>query len=453
MDLKNKALEELKRTKEDLAWLAYYDELTSLPNRVFFNQILHKAINHAKRHQKILAILFINLDGFKEISNRFGQTIADLVLKEISTRLSSSLRDEDLLARLEGDEFIVLLNDINKPKFASAVAEKILKNCSQPIKVDTHEVSVTASIGISVFPNDANSLEDLVKNADTALFQSKHAGGNTYQFHAQELDIEAREYIKLKTHLLNAIQNNEFSLYYQPKLHLKKGSITGIEALIRWVHPELGIVNPATFIPVAEEAGLIAQIGEWALREACKMNKHWQEEGYEHMTVAVNLSHKQFHDAKLPQTITNVLNETGLSPQYLELEMTEETVMDHIETAAAVLEKLKSTGVQISLDHFGIGYTSISHLKLFPVNVLKIDQSFIKGIPNNPNDVAITNAFIQLAHNLGFEVIAEGVETAEQVQYLSNQGCDMVQGYFLSHPLPAQKIELQFKKLSDRVLL
>lgn len=423
------------------------ESLTELPNRLLFNEALNKAISHAKRHNKVCAVLIIDIDAFKNINATLGESVGNYVLKEIGKRLIKTLRTEDLVAHLEGDEFIVLLNDITKPKFASIVAEKVLQVCAEPIK----EFSLTASIGISIYPNDGLSLENMLKNADTALYKAKHQGGNTYQFYTHGMNLEAREFIKLESDLRNAIDKNQLVLYYQPKLYIKKGSITGVEALLRWAHPELGILHPGQFIPIAEDIGLITKIGEWALNEACKMNKHWQNEGYEHFTVALNLSPKQFEHPDLTKTIGTILKETELDPKYLELELSESTIMDNIDVAKNRLDGIKALGVQLSIDRFGSGYTSISHLKQFPISAIKIDQSYIQGVPNNPNDTAITNAFIGLAHHLGLEVVAEGVETAEQVQYLTMQNCDIVQGYYLSHPLPAQKIVLQFKKLMDRV--
>lgn len=437
----------------ELTQLAHYDNLTDLPNRVFFNDILNKAISHAKRHKKILAILSINLDSFKNINTSFGRVVGDSMLKATAKRFSNTLRAEDVLARLDGDEFIILLNDIGKPKFASVVAEKLLKACSQPLTIDSHEISVTASVGICIYPSDGESLEVLLNNVNRALDTVKRAGGNNYQFYTREMDMEAHEYVQLENALRKALSNNELVLYYQPKLLIKRGNIAGVEVLIRWSHPQLGLINPAKFIPIAEETGFIMQIGEWALHEACKMNKHWQDEGYEHVTVAVNLSPKQFYHPDIANTIAKVLNETGLNPNYLEIEITEATVMDNIEMTTNILDKIKATGVKISIDHFGTGYISISHLKKIPISAVKIDQSFIKGIPQIPNDIAITNAFIALAHNLGLEVVAEGVETVEQAQYLASQNCDMIQGYFLSHPVPEQKITLQFKKITDKVLI
>ena len=443
----------LRADKDCLTQIAKYDDLTSLPNRVFFNEILNKSINHARRRQKHLAILLIDLDRFKQINARLGQAQCDIVLKEIGKRLISTLRTEDVVAKLDDDEFAILLNDIGKPKFASTVAEKILAVCSHPMKVNDYEFTLTASIGISVYPNDGLSLEDLLRNADSALYKAQQGGGNNYQFHADELDLEAREYIQLGAALRDALNNNELILYYQPKLRVRDGNITSVEALMRWEHPALGVIQPSKFIPLAEETGLIMKIGEWAIREACRTTKYWQDEGYQHLSVSVNLSTRQFHHPETPKMITNALRMTGLNPQYLEFEINENTVMDNTEFSTAILENIKNTGVKISIDHFGTGYSSISHLKQIPVSAIKIDQTFIRGVPNNPDDCAIVQAIISLAHHLGLEVIAEGVESAEQVMYLSELNCDLVQGYFLSHPQSAQKVVSQFTKLRDEALV
>ncbi len=443
----------LIRDRECLTRIARYDDLTTLPNRVFFNEVLNKSISHAKRHQKILSVLLIDLDKFVEIHEKIGEAQSNHILKEIGRRFTNVLRSEDILAKLDGEEFIVLLNDIKQSKFASAVAEKLLQVCAYPMKIDEQEFSITASIGIGIYPGDGESLEEILQNVDDALFKAKHQGGNMYQFFRYELDVEAREYIQIESALKNAMQNNELALFYQPKLHIRKGKIVGLETLMRWEHPTLGIISPSKFIPLAEECGLIMQLGEWALRKACRTNKYWQDEGYEHVTVSVNLSPKQFYHPDMAKTIANVLKSTGLSPNYLELEITENTVMGNVEMAEKILREIKAIGVNISIDHFGSGYTSISYLKLFPINAIKVDQNFIKGITTNPNDSAITNAIIALAHTLGLEVVAEGVETAEQVQQLSNFQCDMIQGYFLSHPVSAHKIILQLRKLSEVALL
>lgn len=434
--------------KEHLVRLAHYDNLTSLPNRVFFNEMLTKTLSHAKRHKKTLAILFIDLDRFKTINDALGHPMGDLVLKEIAARFTTVLRAGDVLARLGGDEFIILLNDIAHPKYASPVAEKLLQLCAEPIKISAHEFFITTSIGIATFPTDGTSLEDLLKNADMAMYKAKKSGGGVYQYYTKEMNLEAHEHIQLEASLRKALTNNEFVLYYQPKLNLSDGQIKGVEALIRWENPELGMISPAKFIPLAEETGLIMPIGEWALREACRANKSWQMQGFNPISVAVNLSPKQFRHQDIDQLVAKVLADTGLDPQYLEIEITETAVMDNVESAINRLKEIKAMGVEISIDDFGTGYTSISYLKQFSVSILKIDQSFVKGLPENPDDVAITIAVIALAHSLGIKVVAEGVETPEQLQFLADHDCDLVQGYYLSPPLPEAKILTQLTKMN-----
>lgn len=432
--------------------IARFDTLTGLPNRIFFNEILNKSLSYAKRRNKILAILIIDLVGFKKLNEQHGRTIGDCVLKEMAVRFAAVLRSEDLLAKLDNDQFIVLLNDIDKPKFASAVAEKLLQACARLTQVKELALNLTASIGIAVFPSDGDLLNDLLNNADAALYKAKKAGQGVYQYHAQAMNTEAREFIQMSGAMRKALKNNELVLYYQPKLNLKKGKITSVEALIRWMHPELGLLTPDKFMPIVEETGLSMALGEWVLREACRINKHWQKEGYGHITVSVNLSPKQFYHPDFPQQLFSVLEESGLNPSYLELEIGESTVMDKVEEAAAIFDKIKPTGVRIAIDHFGAGYTSIRYLKKFPISVVKIDPQYIQGTPSIPNDTAITTAFIGLAHHLGLEALAEGVETAEQVEFLSAQHCDLIQGYFLSHPVPADKINTHFNKLTEEVL-
>ena len=439
--------------KDEIASLMQSNHLNTLQSHIFFNETLNKAIHHSNRHKKILAMLSINIDSFKTIISSYGREAADEILRVMTDRFLKVLRTEDILKKFEEDEFIVLLTDIGKPKFASTVAEKLLRACKQPLKMNDKEFFLTLSIGICIYPGDGESLEELLEHGNLVLDTVKQAGGNNYQFYTNEMDIEAREYIKLGQALRQAIENNQLVLYFQPKLHLKQGDIIGVECLIRWFHPEFGAIEPSKFIKLAEETGLILTLGEWVLYEACKINKYWQDEGFEHMTIGINLSHKQFYHPDIVKAISKALIATGLNPNYLELEITETTVMDDIELASRILNEIKAIGVKITIDHFGTGYTSITHLKKLPVSTLKIDQSFIKGIPYNLDDLAITNAFIALAHHLGLQIVAEGVETAEQVQYLAAQNCDMIQGYFLSYPLSAQKITSQFKKLMDNVLL
>lgn len=433
-----------------LSSVAHYDKLTALPNGVVFNEILNKTVNRASRHEKLLALLLIDIDGFDNV-NIILNNKSDAILKELGKRFQMTLRKDDILAKLDGSEFIVLLNDIPKAKFASTVAEKLLNACSQAIHAGHQDFFLTASIGICIFPNDGSSLEELLKHLNTALYEVKHAGGGAYQFYTEEMNAEAHEFIQLESALRKAIEHNELILYYQPKLDLKNGTINGVEALLRWEHPTLGVIYPDQFLPIAEETGLIMQIGEWALREACKANKHWQDEGYEHISVAINLSPKQFAHPDLIKTIKKILTDTDLNPNYLELEINEHTIMQDTTTADNILKELSQLGVRLTLDHFGTGYTSITYLKQFPISSLKMDKTFIKGLPNSIDNAAICSAFIGLAHNLSLSITAEGVETAEQVQFLAEHDCDMVQGYFLSYPLPASKIVLQFKKISEHV--
>jgi diguanylate cyclase (GGDEF)-like protein len=439
--------------RECLSRLARYDHLTSLPNKVFFNEILNKAISHTLRHKKTLAILLISIDDFTTISKQLGELNSSIILKELGKRFASILRAEDILAKLDGDEFIILLNDINQPKFAGKVADKILNACSQSITINSFEYVMTSCIGISICPHDGKSLETLLKNMNNALFKAKMTGKGLYQFYTHEMSVEAREYIQLESALRKATHSNELVLYYQPRFRIKKGTITGVEALMRWEHPVLGLISPSTFVPHAEETGFIIELGEWALQEACQKIKFWQDEGYEHISVALKLSAKQFYHPDLLAHIGKAIKSANINPEYLELEIDEKTIMTNIDESKLILDKIKAQGVQLTIDHFGIGYTSINYLKKFAISSIKIDQSFIKGIPSKPDDMAIVGAIIALAHNLGLEVIAEGVETAEQVEFLTSLQCDLMQGYFLGNPVPAEKVILQFTKLIDEVYL
>lgn len=434
---------ELTISKDRLTHLAHYDSLTALPNRFFFNEMLNKTLHHSIRHEQILAILLIDLDHFKKINDALGYEKGNAILKQIAERLTSVIRSGDIIARLGGDEFIVLLNNLKHPKYASTIAEKLLQICAKPLKMENQEFAITASIGICTYPEDGVSLEDLQKNADIALHKAKHSGGGSYHYFTKKMTIEANKHIQMDNDLRRAISNNEFVLHYQPKLNLANGSITGVEALIRWVNPDVGIVNPSNFIPHAEEYGLILSIGEWILREACRANKSWLNQGLPPITVAVNLSPKQFKQHNIVRIIENILAETDLDPEYLEIEITEMTVMDDIKATANKLNEMKQLGVKICIDDFGTGYTSINYLKQFPIDVLKVDQNFIKGIPTDQNDLAITSAIIALGHNLGMQVVAEGVETVEQLNFLAEHNCDLVQGYYFSRPLPEQKMILQ----------
>ena len=437
---------ELTIHKENLLRLAHYDSLTGLPNRVFFNEILNKAIVQSREKGAQFAILFIDLDRFKDINDALGHTIGDKVLKEISARFTAIMQPGDSLARLGGDEFIVLLNNNVTQEDVARTADIIQAATKKPVQLEGHDFFISASIGISLYPGDGDSMESLQKNADMAMYKSKHAGGGEFNFYSPDMDIAANEYIKMSAALRRAILNKEFELYFQPQLSLKDGKIKRVEALIRWIDPNIGMINPSAFIPLAEETGLIIPIGEWALHEACRLNRKWQDEGYDPIAIAVNISPKQFQHQDVAQIVKDALTAYQIDPKYLEVEITETAVMVNVDDAIAKLKSIRAMGVHISVDDFGTGYTSINYLRQYPVSVLKIDQTFIKGLPDNQNDTAITSAVIALGHNLGLQVVAEGVETAEQLQYLFDHHCDLIQGYFLSRPLPEEKITQEFTR-------
>lgn len=423
--------------------LTNYDSITSLPSNIIFNEILNKSINNAKRHDKILAILLINIDSFKKINAQLGYTESNRFIKELGKQFSHMLRGNDFLARVNNDEFIILLNDIQHIKFAGMVANKLLSTADKLIKMENKPFPINVNIGISIFPNDGESLEFLQKNANVAMQKAKYLGGNHYQYHTNEMDLQMREHIKFELELHNAINNQQFVLYYQPQLNLKSGKISRVEALIRWEHPQLGIIGPDTFIPLAEESGLILKIDEWVLNEACRMGKIWQSDN-KNITIAVNLSAKQFHTETVIHMIENALKKCELDPQYLEVEITETAVLENVDTALEKLNRIHAMGIRICIDDFGSGYTSINYLRKFPIDTLKISQSFIKDIPHDANDAAITSSVISLGHNLGLAVVAEGVENNEQMNFLAKHHCDLVQGYYISFPLSAESVPMQF---------
>lgn len=431
---------------EQLTHQAYHDPLTDIPNRVLFNDRLNVALAHAKRNNEMLAVMFLDLDRFKLVNDMLGHSIGDRLLQEVAKKLSICLRKGDTIARLGGDEFTLLLPQIKSEKEAAKIAQKILKAFQKPVTLSGHEFYITASIGVALYPSDGEKAEILMKNADTAMYRAKEQGRNTYQLYTPAMNKKIVERMAMENSLRHALERRELVVYYQPLVCIRTGRITGMEALIRWRHKELGLVPPAEFIPLAEETGLIIPIGEWVLRTACAQNKAWQDAGYMPVRVTVNLSAYQFQHQNLVNTVAKTLKQTGLHPQYLELEITESIAMQDVDYTVDVLRKLREMGVQIAIDDFGTGYSSLRYLKRFPINTLKIDRSFVRDIACDPNDAAIVSTIIVLCRNMNLKVIAEGVETEEQLNFLKNQHCYEMQGYFFSQPVPEKEFEELLKR-------
>ncbi|MHB9117424.1 MAG: EAL domain-containing protein [Burkholderiales bacterium] len=437
---------ERKRYESQLEYQANYDTLTQLPNRNLFQDRLNQALAYAHRHGGGLAVLFIDLDNFKNINDSLGHDVGDTLLQRVAARIADCVRGEDTVSRLGGDEFVAILADITAENDIAPVSRKILGAVAEPIIIDGHELFTTCSIGIALYPKDGKDTQALLKSADSALYRAKEQGRNNAQFYTTEMNIKAMERLQLEKNLRHALERNEFLLHYQPRVDLRSGEITGMEALVRWQHPELGLVPPANFIPLAEESGLIVPLGEWVLRTACAQNKTWQIAGLAPVCVAVNLSARQFRQQNLLTLVEQVLQQTGLDPSYLELEMTESLIMQNIEATIAILTQLKATGVKFSIDDFGTGYSSLAYLKRFPIDMLKIDQSFVRDITTDPDDAAIATTIISMAHDMGLKVIAEGVETNAQKSFLRLRHCDEMQGYFFSKPVPTDEFEILLRE-------
>ncbi len=442
-----------KQAEKRILQMAYYDNLTGLPNRALFHDRLQQSLAHNERFKGNSAVLFLDLDNFKRINDTLNHSVGDLLLKAVAERLTKHVRISDTVARrgintlsntfarLGGDEFTVLLSEINPPQDAARIAQRILNSLSIPFRLEGHEVFVSCSIGIAIYPFDGEDTDILLKNADAAMYHAKDQGKNNFQFYKQSMNASAFERLTMENSLRKAVERNELILYYQPRMEISTGRIVATEALLRWNHPDKGLIAPADFIPLAEETGLIIPIGEWVLKTASAQNKAWQElgGGLSNIAVSVNLSGQQFKQEGLTEIIEKVLNDSSLKPEHLELEITESVIMKNAESIIAMFHELKKMGMKLSMDDFGTGYSSFSYLKRFPLDIIKIDRSFIKDIGDKNEDAAIVKAIIAMAHTLKLRVVAEGVETEQQLEFLRELGCDEMQGYLLSHPLPADK--------------
>ncbi|MCW8884246.1 MAG: EAL domain-containing protein [Motiliproteus sp.] len=437
-----------KQAEEHIRHLAHYDALTDLPNRTLLNDRINQGISRAIREQHRMAVLFLDLDRFKKVNDSLGHQFGDELLIEVAGRLKSTVRGEDTVSRLGGDEFILLLPEVTGDG-AAQVAEKILEVIAAPFQIREHELNITPSIGIAIYPDNGQSVDELLQCADSAMYRAKQNGRNMFRMFQPEMKLHTSRALQLDNALRRAISNNELSVYYQPQVSLEDDRIIGCEALLRWHHPDLGMVPPSEFIPIAEESGQILAIGDWVLNQAVKQNVNWQRAGYPPLVVAVNLSAAQFRHYNLTDRVQEVLDEAGLEPRLLELELTESMTMDDVDSAIRIMDRLHHQGVRLSVDDFGTGYSSLSHLKRFRVHRLKIDQSFVRDISHDVDDESIITAVIRLANSLNLKTLAEGVETHDQLDFLRQQGCDEIQGYLVSKPVPAEEFE---QLLKDRML-
>ena len=430
----------VQRRTAEVNRLAYYDTLTDLPNRILFEDRVDQAVAVARRSGEAFGILFIAPDRLKKVNDTLGHVRGDWLLNEVANRLRGCVTQGDTVARFGDDEFAFLIRQIGETKDVVEIIRSVQEVLKPSFDLDGQEVFASASVGVSLFPLDGNDCQSLLKNAGAALYRAKKAGGNNYQFYMPEMHELASKRLTLETSLRHAIENEEFVLHYQPRVAVDSMQITGVEALIRWQHPQLGLLPPAEFIPLAEDTGLIIPIGEWVVRVACRQNKRWQDEGFAPMRMAVNISAQQLRQPNIAKTMVQILSDTGLAPRHFELELTETSVMNNAEFAIDVLGELKEMGVKISIDDFGTGFSSLSYLKRLPIDALKIDQSFISDLTADPDDASLVMAIITLAHNLKLEVVAEGVETEEQLKFLRLLRCDEIQGFVFSKGLPAEEL-------------
>ena len=434
-------ISERKKQQEHIEFLAHHDVLTGLPNRLLLDDRIHQAIAKSHRNKDRVAVLFIDLDRFKLINDTLGHDYGDRLLVCLGQRLPQILRETETVSRVGGDEFVIVIPDLTNIDRVALVAQKLIDTIIQPIEVDNHILHVTPSIGISIYPDDGDSAPMLLRNADTAMYHAKDRGRNNFQFFTEQMNRAVQERMSLENDLRDGLEKGEFELYYQPQVHGIDGHVSGVEALIRWHHPTRGLVMPEAFIPVAEETGLIVPIGEWVLNEACRQARLWHDAGHVDLTMCVNLSARQFQSDDLSSHIEGALSASGLPPHKLELELTESTLMVNPGNAIELLHRLAGLGIRMAIDDFGTGYSSLAYLKLFPMHRLKIDRSFVRDLTFDANDAAIVEAVIAMAASLRLDVIAEGVETEEQLSYLLAHGCEQIQGYIFSRPMPAGEVE------------
>ncbi|HYC42483.1 MAG TPA: EAL domain-containing protein [Noviherbaspirillum sp.] len=426
----------VKSAEAHLDYLAHIDSVTGLPNRHAFNEYLAAALDKVNQFGGGVGLLLLDLDNFKIVNDTLGHHSGDSLLRLVARRLMECLRGGDVICRIGGDEFAVILES----SAATGAAEKILDVLAAPFDVDIHEIYVTASVGISIYPDDAPDLETLTRNADTAMYQAKGRGKNAFEQFHPELDKRVQKRLSLETNLRKALEREELLLYYQPQVNLRDGKLVGLEALLRWKHPELGLVSPTEFIPVAEDSGLIVPIGRWVLRTACRQVAAWRDAGLGSIPVSVNLSARQTRDPHLVHDIIGALRDVGIPPSQLELEITESVLMDNVHANVELLNRLQTEGIRLSIDDFGTGYSSMAYLKRFPIDQVKIDRTFVRDIPGDGDDEAITTAIIAMAHSLGLSVVAEGVETEAQLDFLRNAGCDIMQGFYFAEPRPPEQV-------------
>src|SRR5712691_1641612 len=434
-------LTERKRTEQEMEYQAYHDSLTGLANRRLFQEHLTLAIALAQRKRRPVAVLFLDLDHFKVVNDSIGHTMGDTLLREIAARLRTSVREGDVVARVGGDEFTIVLQELDKKEDAAAMAQRVLRIVAEPIDVDGQRLYITTSIGITVYPDDGEDAETLLKNADNAMYRAKAVGRNTYEMSTQELSRSMQERLTLESGLHQAMERNEFEVYYQPQIDIRSMRIVGMEALLRWRHPDRGLMTPGTFLSVAEERGFIVLIGDWVLRTALNQARVFRDLGFHDFRVAVNLSARQFREVSLVDSIESAVKQSKLEPSSLELEITESVAMENIDLTFKVLERLRRTGISIAIDDFGMGHSSLSYLKRFPIDCLKIDRNFVEDLPDRFEDAAIVRSVIELAQGLNLRVVAEGVETKPQLDFLREHGCREVQGFYFGFPVPAPQFQ------------